>query len=116
MFSFRNQDLPENREITAALRHIWGVGYRKSILIVTKLGFAFPFFMSNLNNYYFTLLSFLLHLTVLSATRLTRVIFTNIKTLMESGSLRGKRHLLHLPTRGQRTRTNAHTCKKSRKR
>lgn len=68
--------------------------------------------MSNLNNYYFTVLLYLLHGSVLSITRLKRVVTAHIKILIESGTYRGKRHLLHLPTRGQRTRTNAHTCKK----
>ena len=35
----------------------------------------------------------------------------NIKRLMEIGSYRGLRHRRNLPVRGQRTRTNARTCK-----
>jgi len=39
----------------------------------------------------------------------------NIKRLMDVGSYRGLRHRKGLPTRGQRTRTNARTRKGKRK-
>jgi len=39
----------------------------------------------------------------------------NIKRLQEIGSYRGKRHKAGLPVRGQRTKTNARTCKGPRK-
>ena len=35
----------------------------------------------------------------------------HIKRLIEIGSYRGLRHRRHLPVRGQRTKTNARTCK-----
>ena len=35
----------------------------------------------------------------------------NIKRLQEIGSFRGMRHKRNLPCRGQRTKTNARTCK-----
>lgn len=36
---------------------------------------------------------------------------SNIKRLKEIGSYRGLRHIKHLPTRGQRTRTNTRTVR-----
>lgn len=42
-------------------------------------------------------------------TFLKRKLFLNIKQLIIIKSLRGKRHQLKLPVRGQRTRTNART-------
>ncbi len=39
----------------------------------------------------------------------------NIKRLSEINCLRGKRHRLQLPLRGQRTRTNARTRRGSKK-
>jgi len=36
---------------------------------------------------------------------------SNIKRLIDIGSLRGKRHLLHLPVRGQTTKTNSRTVR-----
>ncbi|MCV3743628.1 30S ribosomal protein S13 [Ureaplasma sp. ES3154-GEN] len=46
---------------------------------------------------------------------LRREVAMNIKRLMEIGSYRGMRHRKGLPTRGQRTRTNARTRKGPRK-
>ncbi|MDD5005560.1 MAG: 30S ribosomal protein S13 [Candidatus Omnitrophica bacterium] len=46
---------------------------------------------------------------------LRREISANIKRLMEIGCYRGLRHKKNLPTRGQRTRTNARTRKGPRK-
>ena len=42
---------------------------------------------------------------------LRRNVSTNIKRLMDLGSYRGIRHRRKLPTRGQRTKTNARTRK-----
>lgn len=115
MYSFRNQDLPENCEVRNALRPIWGVGQAKAFRLTAKLGLSYPFFINNLNAYYFTLLSFLLQGSVLSTVRLQRVVSTNIQRLIDSGAYRGHRHALFLPVRGQRTRTNAHTMKRLKK-
>ena len=46
---------------------------------------------------------------------LRREITLNIKRLVDLGSYRGSRHRKSLPTRGQRTRTNARTRKGPRK-
>jgi small subunit ribosomal protein S13 len=113
MYSFRNQDLSELREIRSALCEIFGIGFRKALLIITKVGLSYPFFMSNLTNYYFNLMLFLLHAWLLSVNRIKRTVSLNVKTLVDTGSRRGRRHVLKLPTRGQRSRTNANTIKRT---
>jgi small subunit ribosomal protein S13 len=47
---------------------------------------------------------------------LRRHVSVSIKELMDKGCYRGKRHRAALPVRGQRTKTNASTCKKRKKR
>jgi small subunit ribosomal protein S13 len=42
---------------------------------------------------------------------LRREVTMNIKRLIEIGCYRGMRHRRNLPCHGQRTRTNARTCK-----
>ncbi|MGP1916066.1 MAG: ribosomal protein uS13 [Candidatus Hodgkinia cicadicola] len=44
---------------------------------------------------------------------LRQMVFNNIDRLKRIGCYRGLRHRRHLPTRGQSTRTNAHTAKYS---
>jgi len=46
---------------------------------------------------------------------LRREVSMNIKRLIDLGTYRGRRHRRYLPVRGQRTKTNARTCKGPRK-
>ncbi|CUX76580.1 30S ribosomal protein S13 [Candidatus Tremblaya princeps] len=45
---------------------------------------------------------------------LRRRVSKSVRRLVDINSLRGLRHGRHLPVRGQRTRTNAKTCKRRR--
>lgn len=47
---------------------------------------------------------------------LRRHVNVSIKELMDKGCYRGKRHRAGLPVRGQKTKTNASTCKKRKRR
>jgi small subunit ribosomal protein S13 len=49
----------------------------------------------------------------LGEARLRRFVSNNINNLFEINSYAGVRHSLHLPVRGQRTRTNAGTMRRS---
>jgi ribosomal protein S13 len=66
-------------------------------MIASKLGFAYPFFINNLNQYNFSLIYFLLKNFTLSELRLRRVVQTNIKKLYSMRAYRGVRHFLNLP-------------------
>jgi len=114
MFSFRDFDLPLNRELCSSLQCIKGMGFTKSKIVASKFGFAYPFFIGNLNFYQYCLLSFLLHFFVISESKVQRYINTNIRILIELQSFRGLRHRDFLPVRGQRTRTNAGVRKRLR--
>jgi len=46
---------------------------------------------------------------------LRREVALNIKSLMDLGCYRGRRHRMSLPVRGQKTKTNAKTCKRGRR-
>lgn len=75
---------------------------------------SYPFFISNLNFYNFSVLLFLLKLLVLNEVRIKRIINFNISKQMELETYHGLRHKLSLPVRGQRTRTNARIRKSAR--
>ena len=49
----------------------------------------------------------------LTGIELKKQIHDNIKKLVDMKAYRGFRHVLHLPSRGQRTKTNARTARKS---
>src|ERR1700749_3681017 len=114
MFSFRNFDLPINRELRSSLQFIRGVGFKKASFIASKFGFSYPFFVGNLNFYNFLLISFLLKYLVLSEVRVRRILSLKIRELISMNSYRGTRHRDFLPVRGQRTRTNANIRKSDR--
>ncbi len=114
MFSFRDFDLPLNRELCSSLQCIKGMGFTKSIITSSRFGFAYPFFIGNLNFYQYFLLSYLLSYLVISEVKVQRFINSNIRILIDLQSFRGLRHRDFLPVRGQRTRTNAGVRKRLR--
>lgn len=112
-FSFRSNEISLKAEIRSALLSIWGISWHKSLLIISRLGLARPYFSTNLNIYYFSLLTYLLQKMLISYARMSRFLVTQVKRLSDIGCYRGFRHMLNLPVRGQRSRTNAKTQKKS---
>jgi small subunit ribosomal protein S13 len=111
MFSFRNTDLPQNRELLCTLQNIKGVGWHKSIFMCSRLGFGYPFFFTNLNFYKFSLILFLLRFLVRSDSKVNRILSSRIRELIVLQTYRGFRHSDFLPVRGQRTRSNANVRK-----
>lgn len=112
VYSFRDIELSLRREIRNSLKAIWGVGWYRANYISTKLGFAYPFWAGNLNYYLFSGINYLLNKILISKVKAQRNLALIIKNLIELQSYRGSRHALHLPVRGQRTRTNSRTIKR----
>lgn len=112
MFIYKQLTLNINKEIRLALQAILGIGWHKSNIIGSKLGLSFPFLFKNLNSYNMQLLSFILDYYTWLDARIKHLVFQNIKRLYEINAYKGLRHKDSLPTRGQRTRTNASTKKK----
>jgi small subunit ribosomal protein S13 len=112
MFIYKQYTLNINKEVRSSLQLIYGIGWYKSNLISIKLGLSFPFLFKNLNNYNLQLLSYIMDYYTWLEIRIKHYIFQNIKKLFEANTYKGLRHKDSLPTRGQRTRTNASTKKK----
>lgn len=111
MYSFRNQELALRRELLNSLQCIWGVGWHKSRFIAFKIGFGYPFFVNNLNYYYFSIITFILKRLVISRSKCERFMFGNIKRCISIGCVKGIRYSRSLPVNGQRTKTNGRTSK-----
>jgi len=109
MFLFRDFTLTERREIRASLKKIYGVGWAKSSKIACMTGLSNPFFSNNLNQYVINLITFLLKGFVITDSKIKKFVENNITKLHNNNCLRGARHRLFLPVRGQRTKTNAAT-------
>jgi|HubBroStandDraft_3_1064219.scaffolds.fasta_scaffold438823_3 small subunit ribosomal protein S13 len=112
MFTYKQYNLSLKKDIRLSLQNIYGIGWLKSIFICSRLGLSYPFSLNSLNIYNYLVLVYVLDFFTWLEVRVKRIIFQNIKNLYKIECYKGFRHKDSLPTRGQRTRTNASTKKR----
>ena len=107
-------DLPRDKRVEIGLTYIYGIGLTLSREVLKKAGVNPDVRVRDLTEDDVAKLR-----NVLADYKgegdLRREVSLNIKRLVEIGSYRGIRHREGLPTRGQRTKTNARTRKGPRK-
>ena len=103
-------DLPENKRVEVALTYIHGIGLTTSQKILEMTNVSPDKRVKDLTDNEVQRITNALKDMTLEG-ELKQVVFRNIKRLKDIRSYRGIRHKLGLPTRGQRTRTNAVTRK-----
>ena len=109
-------DLPRNKKITYALTYIHGIGLTSAKKIVSDASIDSDTRVYDLTTEQTVALRQTLEEIDLKLEGdLRRLTSMNIKRLMEVGSIRGRRHRVGLPVRGQRTRTNARTNRGAKK-
>ena len=107
-------DLPEGKRIEIALRYIYGLGPRLARQLLSECGVNPDTRGKSLSAVEITKLQKALeHYKVEGDLR--KEVRENIARLKRLGTYRGYRHLVNLPSRGQRTRTNARTRRGKRK-
>jgi small subunit ribosomal protein S13 len=104
-------DLPPNKRVEIALTYIYGIGRNQSIKILTEAAINLDTKVRELNDDEINKIRKLIEEQHRVEGDLRKDTSFNIKRLMEIGSYRGLRHRRGLPTRGQRTHTNARTRK-----
>ncbi|MFZ5826186.1 MAG: 30S ribosomal protein S13 [Bacillota bacterium] len=104
-------DLPRDKRIEAALPYIYGIGWTISREILQKTGIDANVRVRDLTEEQVAKLREVIDREYKVEGDLQREVQLNIKRLIEIGSYRGLRHRRGLPTRGQRTKTNARTRK-----
>lgn len=104
-------DLPRNKRVEVGLTYIYGIGPTRAREILSAVKVNPDTRVKDLTETETAALRDYItkHFTVEGDLR--REVQMNIKRLIEIGSYRGLRHRRNLPTRGQRTRTNARTRK-----
>ena len=104
-------DLPRNKRVEIGLTYLYGIGLTRSKQILADTNINPEIRIKDLNeNDVIALREYISkHFKVEGDLR--RDVQMNIKRLVEIGCYRGMRHRRNLPVRGQRTRTNARTCK-----
>lgn len=108
-------DIPDNKRLEISLTYIYGVGKTLSNEIIQKLGLDKNMRARMLTEDDIGRLNAMLSSEYVVEGDLRRQVQGNIKRLVGIQCYRGIRHRLGLPTRGQRTRTNARTRKGKRK-
>ncbi len=101
-------DLPRDKRIVIGLTYVYGIGRTTSQQLLDKAGIDHSTRVRDLSeNEVQRLRELIGELTTEGDLR--RQTQLNIKRLMEISSYRGLRHRRRLPSRGQRTKTNART-------
>lgn len=104
-------DLPKDKRIEIGLTYIYGIGLKTSQDVLAKAGVDPDIRVKDLTEDDAGKIRKVIESDLMVEGDLRRETSLNIKRLMEIGSYRGIRHRKHLPVRGQKTKTNARTCK-----
>lgn len=104
-------DLPRNKRAEIALTYIFGVGKTKALDICTHASVDPGTKIQDLTDEEITRIRQWIDANLRVEGELRRDVQQNVRRKIEIGSYQGMRHVLGLPVRGQRTRTNARTRK-----
>jgi len=108
-------DIPNDKPIWVSLSYIYGIGPANSRVILKEAGIEPQRRAKELSEEELAKIIGIIDKGFLVEGALRRNIQQNIARLRDIGSYRGHRHRRSLPTRGQRTRSNARTRKGPRK-
>ncbi len=104
-------DLPRHKHAEIALTYIYGIGRARALNILAQAGIAPGRQIDELSEEEVNHIRQVIEAEGSVEGDLRKTIAMNVKRLIEIGSYRGLRHRRSLPTRGQRTHTNARTRK-----
>jgi len=108
-------DIPGNKQVWVSLQYIYGIGTTLSKKILAQTTIAPETKVNDLTEEEINRLREIIDHEYKVEGDLRKEVNFNVKRLIEIGSYRGLRHRYGLPSRGQRTRTNARTKRGSRK-
>jgi len=108
-------DIPANKQAWVSLQYIYGIGSSLSREILNQASISPDSKVSDLTEEEINRLRETIDKQCKVEGELRKEVNFNIKRLIEVGSYRGLRHRHGLPTKGQRTRTNARTKRGARK-
>ena len=107
-------DIPREKRVEIALTYIYGIGLTRSKLILSNTGVNTDIRVKDLSDSDVQKLRGAAEDFTVEGD-LRRQEGMALKRLQDIGCVRGRRHRMSLPVRGQRTRTNARTRRGSRK-
>lgn len=104
-------NIPKEKRIVVALNYIYGIGPTLSKKILAKAKIDENIRTKNLTPEQEDRLRTIIEKEYKTEGDLKREVMANIKRLKDIKCYRGIRHMKHLPTRGQRTKTNSRTVR-----
>ncbi|MFH1360589.1 MAG: 30S ribosomal protein S13 [Candidatus Omnitrophota bacterium] len=108
-------DIPREKRIEISLRYVHGVGQTVSRRILDEAQISYDKRAKDLSDEEVARISTIIQKNFRVEGDLKREVTQNIKRLIDTSSYRGSRHKKGLPSRGQRTKTNARTRKGKRR-
>ena|SRR3989344_3152550 len=114
MIRIAGRNLPDDKRIEYALTFVYGIGWKRSSDILNKCSVDLHKKVKDLSEEEVHKIQKEVSVFKVEGD-LKEEVNSNIKRLREIGSYRGIRHLRGLPSRGQRTRSNARTKRGKRK-
>ena len=101
--------IPSEKQVQIALTYVYGIGPKTSEAILGLAKIDPTVRVKQLTEDEISRIQTTIDNNYMVEGDLQRVVTTNIKRLKDIGAYRGLRHKASLPSRGQRTRTNART-------
>ena len=101
--------IPDGKQIKFALCYVYGIGEKTSVEILGRAKVEATVRTKDLTDAEISRIQDVINERLVVEGELHRIVTTNIKRLKDIKSYRGDRHARNLPSRGQRTKTNART-------
>lgn len=102
-------DIPNDKRVDIALTYIYGIGRTNVVPILKEVGIEASRRVKTLSDEEVGKIAKAIEKNAMVEGALRRLVSDNIKRLRDIGTYRGIRHTRKLPSRGQRTRSNART-------
>lgn len=104
-------DLPREKKVLIGLTYIYGIGQVTAAKVLKGANVGADIRVKDLAGEEVSRIAEVIQRECIVEGDLRREVSSNIKRLVSTGTYRGMRHRRSLPVRGQRTSTNARTCK-----
>ena len=101
--------IPTDKQVGVSLTYVYGIGPKTAATILAAAKVDTTVRVKDLTDIEIARIQDYINENYVVEGELQRVVSTNIKRLKDINAYRGLRHKANLPSRGQRTKTNART-------
>lgn len=101
--------IPSEKQVHIGLTYVYGIGHTTSVKILKEAKVEETVRVKDLTDAEISRIQEIINNDLVVEGELQRVVTGNIKRLKDINAYRGLRHKANLPSRGQRTKTNART-------